>query len=196
MHKAQVALSLAASLLLVACAAPLAGSVPADRAFEPPRPAPQGIWLLFRDQDIEVTTASRGTDCPDRAAEEKQWLREAIAEELLRAGYGLETSSPDTTAPALPHLFIQVERMRLTPCGWLSRQLTSTKAAIGITVILQGTGGHVLYQRTLEGRDEIPPGAVASAPRIALGNAAAQAMRYVTRDAVFTATLSGTAPGQ
>jgi hypothetical protein len=109
----------------------------------------------------------------------------AFREEVLRAGYTLNPRQDSGT----PQLVLRIERLELSPCGWLSAHLFATHARLSLSATLKAENGIPLYQRMLEGTDDIPAG-VSDAARLATGNAAADALHFVLRDAAFTAAVA------
>ncbi|WP_445682614.1 hypothetical protein [Radicibacter daui] len=80
--------------------------------------------------------------------------------------------------------------MDVTPCSWVATRFLTSHARVVLTVTLSGPDDAPRYRRSLEGADDLPPG-VHDAARLAIGNAAAQALHFVTRDAAFTAAVAG-----
>lgn len=164
------------ALALSACAT----TPPRQKVFEAPRPALPGSELAFSGPSLTPEAGS----CR-RREEMTGWADAALVEELQRAGYKLKPQ-PDRTTP---QLVIGINRLEVSPCSWVAAQFLGTHARVALSVTLNGQDGATRYQRSLEGADDLPAG-VHDAARLAIGNAAADAMHFVTRDAAFTAAMA------
>lgn len=172
------------STILVLALTACSPSLPPQKAFEPPRPAPPGAGLAFSGAILApgADSCGRDTEMADRA-------NAAFREELLRAGYTLNQDGN------VPRLGLRIDRLGLSPCSQLGAYFLATHARVSLSVTLKAENGILLYQRTLEGADDIPAG-VSDAPRLATGNAAADALHFVLRDAAFTAAMANFAKAQ